>query len=71
MATAISGEHMAWEKIVQRVGIGACPECGNPGFDYQQGGDPDDHQRAAIICPKCGWKGIIRDLVIIPKAKPK
>jgi hypothetical protein len=57
---------MAWKKIVQRIGVGACPECQNPGFDYQEGADPRDAERAPIVCPKCGWKGIVYELVIIP-----
>jgi predicted nucleic-acid-binding Zn-ribbon protein len=57
---------MAWEKIVKRIGVGGCPKCRNPGFDYQEGSDPHDDEVAAIRCPKCGWKGILRELVIIP-----
>jgi hypothetical protein len=51
---------MAWKKIVQRIGVGACPACQNPGFNYQEGADPHD------VCPKCGWKGIVHELVIVP-----
>jgi hypothetical protein len=61
---------MAWKKIVTRVGVGCCPACQNPGFDYRKGADPHDDEIAAIECPKCGWKGIVRELVIVqdPKA---
>lgn len=60
---------MAWQKIVTRLGVGACPSCLNPGFNYQKGADPYDHERAAIECPKCEWKGIVRELVIISDRK--
>jgi hypothetical protein len=61
---------MPWKKIVQRVGVGACPNCQNIGFDYQAGANPYDHERAAIECPVCGWKGLVREIVIVPEPKP-
>jgi DNA-directed RNA polymerase subunit RPC12/RpoP len=60
---------MAWEKIVQRVGVGACPKCLNIGFDYQAGANPHDDERAAVECPACGWRGIAKEMVIAPEPK--
>jgi len=55
---------MAWERIVQRVGSGSpcCPKCRNVDVEYQEEID----ELAAVACPKCGWKGIFRELDLIP-----
>jgi hypothetical protein len=58
---------MAWEKIVKRIGLGCCPKCRNPGFDYQEGADPQDDESAAVECSKCGWKGILREMRFTPE----
>jgi hypothetical protein len=60
---------MVWKKIVQRFGMGCCPACGNVGFDYQQGADPHDDERALVECPKCGWKGSASDLALLREPK--
>lgn len=56
---------MAWEKIVERLGPGCCPRCQYPGFNFQRDANPDDDEVAAIECPNCGWKGLLRELVIV------
>ncbi|MCK1366470.1 hypothetical protein [Bradyrhizobium sp. 62] len=58
---------MAWEKIVKRIGVGCCPECQSLGFDYQEGANPHDDERAAVLCPNCGWKGMLGQMRIIPE----
>ena len=56
---------MAWKKVVQRLGPGCCPACQSPGFNFQNGANPRDDEVAAIECPACGWKGLLRELVIV------
>jgi uncharacterized C2H2 Zn-finger protein len=57
---------MAWEKIVQRLGSVwlCCPKCRSVEVEYPEGADFDE--LAVVECPKCGWKGIGRDLAGIP-----
>ena len=56
---------MTWKKVVQRLGSGCCPACQNPGFNFQKGANPRDDEVAAIECPACGWKGLLRELAIV------
>jgi uncharacterized C2H2 Zn-finger protein len=62
---------MAWERIVQRHGSVwlCCPKCQNVDVEYPEGSDFDE--LAAVACPKCGWKGIGRELdgIPVPDAK--
>jgi hypothetical protein len=58
---------MAWKKIVKRIGVGCCPKCRSLGFDYQEGANPHDDERAAVQCPNCGWKGMLSEMDIIPE----
>ncbi len=44
---------MAWEKVVQRVALSGCPNCGNRGFDLEPEQDIDDLE-AVVRCGKCG-----------------
>jgi hypothetical protein len=55
---------MAWEKIVQRLGTGVicCPKCRNVEIEYQENFD----ELEPASCPKCGWKGVGRELAVIP-----
>jgi len=60
---------MAWKKVVERIGVGGCPKCQNPGFDYQEDADRSLDENAPVQCPSCGWKGILREMVIVPTPK--
>jgi hypothetical protein len=42
-----------WKKVVQLVGVSACPRCGNHAFDYEPGTDIDD-PNGLVRCGKCG-----------------
>ena len=53
------------ESSSTRLGPGCCPRCQNAGFDFQKGANPRDDEMAAIECPNCGWKGLLRELVIV------
>jgi Zn ribbon nucleic-acid-binding protein len=52
---------MAWERIVQRLGSAqpCCPKCRNVEIKFED-------ELAPVECSKCGWKGVCRELALIP-----
>ena len=60
---------MAWEKIVQRVGIGCCPKCRSPGFNFVSDDEWHKDELARVRCPECGWTGLARDKLIVRDPK--
>jgi len=56
---------MAWERIVQRLGTFTlcCPTCRSVELVYPDG---DFEEVAPVECPRCGWKGVGRELAGIP-----
>lgn len=44
---------MTWKKIVRRVPLSGCPNCGNGGFDLEPGEDLEDYE-ALVRCGNCG-----------------
>jgi DNA-directed RNA polymerase subunit M/transcription elongation factor TFIIS len=54
---------MAWKKIVQRLGTGHCPKCGNSGFNYVSDDEWRKDEDALVKCAACGWTGLLREMI--------
>ncbi len=62
---------MAWKKIVTFEGVGCCPKCRNPGFDYVSDDEWRKDNYASVKCPACGWTGLLGDIAMIPETGSK
>lgn len=61
---------MAWVRVVERIGYGVCPKCGNPGFDLEAGEDIHD-ERAKIRCGKCEYICSANEWPTVSEIKPE